>query len=389
MEPKPLGIAIIGAGAIADVHIQAYLKFPELCRVRAVCDLYPQKAQELIDRYGLDAQACEDCHQALEREDIDAVSICLPPSAHAQTAVESLNAGKHVICEKPMAGSLEECDQMIRAAQENGRLLSVVAQNRYKTPNQKVKKLLEEGAIGPVLFGTINSLWWRGENYYDLWWRGTWEKESGGCVTNHAVHHIDLMQWMLGMPQWVSAVITNVGHSNSQCEDAAVAVMGYPGSMVQLTASLVTHNEAQEIIFQGRKGGISVPWQASASKALPNGFPEPDTDQVDALNRRYKELPDLELEGHPAQIGNFLNAILGREKLEIDGLQGRNTIELIAAIYKSAATGQRVDLPISDQDVFYKKGGIAATMPHFHEKTKSVENFQATKPISLGRDVGK
>ena len=168
-----------------------------------------------------------------------------------------------------------------------------------------------------------------------------------------------------------------------------MAVMGYPGSMVQLTASLVTHNEAQEIIFQGRKGGISVPWQASASKALPNGFPEPDTDQVDALNRRYKELPDLELEGHPAQIGNFLNAILGREKLEIDGLQGRNTIELIAAIYKSAATGQRVDLPISEQDVFYKKGGIAATMPHFHEKTKSVENFQPTKPISLGRDVGK
>ena len=232
-----------------------------------------------------------------------------------------------------MAGSLEECDQMIRAAQENGRLLSVVAQNRYKTPNQKVKKLLEEGAIGPVLFGTINSLWWRGENYYDLWWRGTWEKESGGCVTNHAVHHIDLMQWMLGMPQWVSAVITNVGHSNSQCEDAAVAVMGYPGSMVQLTASLVTHNEAQEIIFQGRKGGISVPWQASASKALPNGFPQPDTDQVDALNRRYTEPPDLERDGHPHPSGHFPNAILGREELDSEGPTLRTTIAILHVNY--------------------------------------------------------
>ena len=389
MEPKPLGIAIIGAGAIADVHIQAYLKFPELCRVRAVCDLYPQKAQELIDRYGPDAQACEDYHQALEREDIDAVSICLPPSAHAQTAVDALDGGKHVLCEKPMAGSLEECDLMLDAARRNGRLLSIVAQNRYKTPNQKVKRLLEEGAIGPVLMGVVNSLWWRGENYYDLWWRGTWEKESGGCVTNHAVHHLDLLLWMMGMPQWVSAVIANLGHSNSQCEDAAVAVLGYPGAMVQFNANLLTHDEAQELQFQGRKGGIGVPWRASASKALPNGFPEPDAQQADALNQRYKELPDLTLEGHPAQVENFLQAIRGEATLEIDGLQGRNTMELIAAIYKSARTGRRVELPISTQDVFYKKGGIAATMPHFHEKTKSVENFQPTKPISLGRDVGR
>ena len=138
-----------------------------------------------------------------------------------------------------------------------------------------------------MLFATVNSLWWRGENYYDIWWRGTWEKESGGCVTNHAVHHIDLLQWMLGMPQTVDAVIANVGHSNSECEDVATAVLRYPQTMVQLTASLVTHNEAQELIFQGEKASVSVPWQVSAAKALPNGFPEEDTATEQAIQQQY------------------------------------------------------------------------------------------------------
>ena len=389
MPEKKLGIAIIGAGAIAEVHIQAYLQYKDLCEVRAVCDLFTDKANALIDRYQLPAQALKDFHEALARPDIDAVSICLPPSAHASTAIDALQAGKHVICEKPMAGSLEECDAMLQAAQASGCLLSIVAQNRYKTPHQKVKHLLEEGALGRVLFATVNSLWWRGENYYDIWWRGTWEKESGGCVTNHAVHHIDLLQWMLGMPQTVDAVIANVGHSNSECEDVATAVLRYPQTMVQLTASLVTHNEAQELIFQGEKASVSVPWQVSAAKALPNGFPEEDTATEQAIQQQYEALPYLPVEGHPAQIGNFLRAIRGEEPLGIDGQQGRNTIELIAAIYKSAATGQTVHLPLTPDDVFYRKGGIASVMPHFHEKTKSIDNFAPTKPITLGRDVGR
>lgn len=389
MKDQKLGIAILGAGAIADVHIQAYLAYPELCEVRAVCDTFPEKARELIETRHLPAKAYADLQEVLELENIDAVSICLPPSMHAKAAVDALAAKKHVLCEKPMAGSLEECDEMIRAAKENGRLLGIVAQNRYKTPHQKVKRLLEEGAIGKVLFTTVNSLWWRGENYYDIWWRGTWEKESGGCVCNHAVHHIDLMQWMLGMPGSVTAVLSNVGHSNSECEDLATAVLRYPQSVVQLTASLVTHSEAQELIFQGEKASISVPWQVAASKPLANGFPEPDEETRKAIEEQYKALPELPVEGHPAQIGNFLRAALGQEELLVDGVQGRNTIELITAIYESSCNQKTVELPLRPDDVFYRKGGIAASMPHFHEKSKSIDNFAKTKPISLGRDVGR
>lgn len=168
------------------------------------------------------AKAYKDCREAIASGGIDAVSICLPPQMHAEIAVEALRSGCHVICEKPMACSLEECDAMIAAARESGKLLSVVVQNRCKTPNQKVKKILDEGLIGKVLFATVDSLWWRGQSYYDLWWRGTWDKESSGAMASHGVHHIDLMQWMLGMPESVYAVIRNVGHDNSECEDLAL-----------------------------------------------------------------------------------------------------------------------------------------------------------------------
>ena len=147
MENKKLGIAIIGAGAIAGVHIDAYKTFSKRCEVRAVCDIFVEKAQQLIDYYDLpNAVAVKDFHDILSDDCIDAVSICLPPSLHAPTAVDCLKGGKHVICEKPMAGSLEECDQMIRAAEENGKILSIVTQNRYKTPHMKTKWLLDAGA---------------------------------------------------------------------------------------------------------------------------------------------------------------------------------------------------------------------------------------------------
>ena len=390
MEQKKIGIAIIGAGAIADVHIKAYAQYPDLCEVRAVCDLFPEKAEQLIQANGLAAaKAYKDCREAIVSGGIDAVSICLPPQMHAEIAVEALHSGCHVICEKPMACSLEECDAMIAAAKESGKILSVVVQNRCKTPNQKVKKILDEGLIGKVLFATVDSLWWRGQSYYDLWWRGTWDKESSGAMASHGVHHIDLMQWMLGMPESVYAVIRNVGHDNSECEDLGVAILNYPDKLVRLTTSIVNHDEAQEIQFNGEKASIAVPWKVASNTSMVNGFPEENSEEEAKLQKYYDELPDLEREGHPAQLLNFLRAIRGEEALFVDGTEGRKTIELITAIYKSANTGTTVTLPIACDDVYYQRGGFAKVMPHFHEKHRSVENFVGAKPITLGRDVGK
>ena len=148
-----------------------------------------------------------------------------------------------------MATSLEECDAMIRAAAQNGKLLSVVAQNRYKTAMMKLKAVLDSGLAGKILHAQVDSFWWRGANYYDLWWRGTWEKEGGGCTLNHAVHHIDLFQWMVGIPDEIQAVIRNINHENSEVEDFSTAVLLYnDGKVGQINSSLVHHGENQRLI---------------------------------------------------------------------------------------------------------------------------------------------
>jgi len=382
-------IAIIGTGAVAEIHIQAFKAFQDRCEVRVLADLYPEKAEKLAEKHGISAVVCKDYREAVTRDDIDLVSICLPPSVHAEAAIAALEAGKHVIVEKPMASSLEECDAMIQAARKSGRILASIAQNRYKIPMMKLKKILESGVAGRVLHATANSLWWRGQNYYDIWWRGTWNAEAGGCTMNHAVHHIDLLRWALGMPKEVTAVFTNANHDNSETEDLSIAILHYPkGALAQITASIVDHGEEQELVFQAERARISVPWRVKACLPLENGFPKDDPDTERELQGLYDALPAIPYEGHPGQIDNILQAIEEKAPLLVDGKEGRATLELIMGIYKSAATRTTVQFPLQKNDPMYRKETMLGMMPRFHKKTKSIENF-ATSTITLGRDMGR
>lgn len=381
-------IGIIGTGAIASAHLDAYRQFPERSEVVAVCDMFEDKAQSFVKQYSLSAAVYSDYTKMLSNPGIDAVSICLPPSLHAQATIDALEHGKHVLVEKPMASSLEECDRMIEAAQRNGKILSVVCQNRFKTPVARVKKMVDSGAVGKVLLATFNSLWWRGETYYDLFWRGTWEQESGGCFLNHSVHHVDLMHMLFGVPKTVRGFITNLGHDNSQCEDLGFALFDYGNMIVNFTSSLISHGEKQTISIQGKNGSLEIPWSVEAFKPSPNGFPEQDREAITRLQGLYDSLPQLPYEGHPAQIRNFLCAIGGEEPLIIDGNEGRSTLELIIAVYKSSVLGKPVTLPILKDDLFYRKESMLSCMPRFHEKKRSVDNFGPSSGISLGRDMG-
>jgi predicted dehydrogenase len=190
------------------------------------------------------------------------------------------------------------------------------------------------------------------------------------------------------MPRSVAALIGNVAHDNSECEDLGIAILEYEGFLAQVTASLVTHDEEQEIVFQTERGRLSVPWKTAASRALANGFPEEDRETADCLARAYEDLPPLDLEGHPAQIRNFLDTLEGRDELLITAQDGRNVIELIMAIYKAAQSRSPVDLPIPENDAFYRRDTMLAAMPRFHRKTRSVERSEILE-IKLGRDVGR
>nr|WP_154959708.1 Gfo/Idh/MocA family oxidoreductase [Paenibacillus xylanexedens] len=380
-----INVAIIGAGAISNAHISAYMKFPERCRIVVVVDVYMEKAQKRIEEYGLhDAVAVADYHELLQN-DIDLVSICTPPYTHASIACDFMKAGKHVLVEKPMASSLEEADQMLKAAQDRGTLLSVIAQNRFTTPMMKLKSVLDSRHMGPILHVQVDSYWWRGHSYYDLWWRGTWEKEGGGCTLNHAVHHLDAMLWMMGAPIEVQAMMANTAHDNAEVEDISMAMLRFSqGAVGMITSSVVHHGEEQQLIFQGKEARVSVPWKVVASTSQSNGFPEPNPDLERKLQQEYDALPEVIHSGHAGQVENVLDAIEYGTSLVVDGESGRNTLELIVGIYKSASTGEKVVFPIPSDDTFYSRESMMRHVVHFYEKKSSVENFEDIG-ITLGR----
>ncbi|SNY68481.1 Gfo/Idh/MocA family protein [Enterobacter sp. CC120223-11] len=386
-----LRVAIVGTGNISHNHIQGYLEMSERCQIVALVDIYPEKAEEKKTRYALrEARVYSSHQQMLEQEpDVDIVDVCTPPYVHAEISIDALHAGKHVLCEKPMAASLEECDAMIAAQQASGKTLSIIAQNRFTDAFWRLKAAVDSGLAGKICHAQVDSFWWRGHCYYDLWWRGTWEKEGGGCTLNHAVHHIDAVQWMLGFPSEVVAMMSNVAHDNAEVEDLSAAIFRYPsGAITQLTASVVHHGEDQKMVIQGEKACISAPWDVFASQSADNGFPQDahNTALEDQLQTLFTGTPKLRWTLHAGQIDNFIRAIETQTTPLVDGLQGKRSLEIITAIYKSAITRSVVTLPIAPDDAFYRTGGLTARAPRFHEKSSSVANFSEVGAIPLGKN---
>ncbi|MDC3417577.1 Gfo/Idh/MocA family protein [Aquibacillus salsiterrae] len=380
-----VNVAIVGVGAISSAHIKGYQEFQGNCNIVALCDIYPEKAKKSVKEYNLAAEVYDDYKEMLKRDDIDLVSVCTPPYTHAQISVDCLDAGKHVLVEKPMASSLEECDAMNEAATRNNKILSVVAQNRFTNPMMKLKNVLNTKLMGAIVHTQVDSYWWRGYSYYDLWWRGTWEKEGGGCTLNHAVHHIDIFKWMNGMPSEVTAVTSNASHDNAEVEDISVAICRYDtGALAQITSSVIHHGEEQQLIFQGKNARVSAPWKLKASKSLENGFPEEDKELEEKIQKIYDEQQSIPYEGHTGQIHDVLLAVNGENEVLIDGFQGRETLELITAIYQSASLGQTIKLPLEKDAPFYTRDGVLKNTTYFFEKKNTVENFLDNKITTGG-----
>ena len=391
-ESSMIKVAIVGTGGISHAHIRAYLQFPDRCRIAALVDIVPGKAEQVRQQYQLDAKVYLDHHDILD-QDIDLVDVCTPPFVHAEISINALHSGKNVVCEKPMAASLEECDRMLKARDESGKILSIIAQNRFRKPIRDLKALLDSGIPGKIRHAQINSFWYRGHSYYDLWWRGTWEKEGGGCTLNHAVHHIDMLGWMMGTPKRVTGVLANTAHDNAEVEDLSVSVMEYENALATVTASVVHHGEEQALIFQCEKAKVAAPYSVFASQLMPNAFPlkEPDPAIQAQADEYLKSLPPIPWEMHTGQLENVLTALETGGNVAITGEDGRRTIELITAIYQAGSTRVPAELPIRPGDPFYTVDGIRAHVPHFYRKTASVENQQGELTFggSFGEDKRK
>lgn len=378
-------VAIIGVGAISDSHMEGFAAFPEYCRIAALVDRMPERAAKKAAWHHLDGVSIYSSidEMVTAEETITLASICLPPSLHCETAVKLLERGIHVLCEKPLAPTLEECDRMLAAAERGGAILSAVAQNRFKADVVKAKKLVDSGILGKTYFAQVYSLWWRGTNYYNLEWRGRWETEGGGCTMIHGIHHIDLFLWLMGDVESVAAAAGNQAHDNSEVEDISMSMVRFKsGAMGSVVCSILHHGEEQRLILDSEWGSVGLPLQLHANRQMENGFPE---ENMPLLTRMQSFCDNITLEytGHQAQIKDVLEAIReGRPPL-VTGVDGRRAIEFITAVYQSAFTGKTVFFPVGENDPFYSKAGFSDSAVRYYEKTVSVAAFNNDK-IQVG-----
>jgi UDP-N-acetyl-2-amino-2-deoxyglucuronate dehydrogenase len=257
---------LIGCGRVAPRHASAVQELPNANLV-AVADLIESRVQRYASEYG--AEAFLDYRNLLEQKDIDIVNICTPSGTHTQIAIDAMQAGKHVIVEKPIALSLEDADRMITTAKVEGVKLCVVLQNRYNQPIIDLRQIVDEGRIGKLLLGNATVRWYRPQEYYEDGWHGTLSMD-GGALMNQSIHHIDALQWFMGEVQSVFAFTGTLAHF-MEAEDTGVAVIRFKsGGLGVVEGSTITYPQNLEgsLALFGEKGSVKVGGTALNRKVL-------------------------------------------------------------------------------------------------------------------------
>ena len=342
---KPLYFGIIGVGNIARNHIAAIKETPGAALV-AVADCDPERARAFAAEHGGTWYA--DYHDLLARDDVDAVAICTPHDLHAPMTCDAAAAHKHVLCEKPMARNVAECDAMIAACERAGVTLGVIFQSRFEPIAQKTKTLIDDGRLGRLLWGSASTIWYRTEEYYrSTPWRGTWAHEGGGALINQASHAIDLLIWLAGMPTRVTAQARTLNHA-IEVEDGGIAILEYDDNRLGfIQATTVAYpGYPERLEFYGTRGGaVFHKGQGRLEWHLLD--PREDGEEQAEVSSGASRPMDISATGHIAQFQDFATAIRERRRPLVDGYEGRKSIEIVEAIYRSARTNAPVSLPLT------------------------------------------
>jgi len=340
-----LHFGIIGVGNIAQNHIAAIEETPGAVLV-AVADCDPERARSFAAEHG--GTAYTDYRDLLTRDDVDAVAICTPHDLHAPMTCDAAAAHKHVLCEKPMARTVAECDAMIAACERAGVTLGVIFQSRFELLARKVKTLIDDGRLGPLLWVSANTIWYRTDEYYrSAPWRGTWAREGGGVLINQAIHTIDQLLWYTGMPVRVTAQTRTLHHS-IEVEDCALAILEYAdnrlGFIQGTTVAYPGYPERLE--FYGARGSaIFHKGQGKLEWHLLD--PREDGEEKAEVKSGAARPMDIGTAGHIAQFQDFAAAIREHRRPVVDGHEGRMSIEVVEAVYRSARANMPVSLPLT------------------------------------------
>jgi predicted dehydrogenase len=337
-----LKFGIIGIGSIAPIHVAAIKSTPNM-ELAAVATRNKEHGESFVSKHG--GKWYDDYHQLLESDDVDVISICTPHHMHAQMTIDAAEAGKHVLCEKPMAINVNECDKMINACKKANVTLGVIFQCRFEPLSLQLKAAFNESRLGRLLLASANTLWFRDEEYYsNSTWRGKKSYEGGGVFINQAIHAIDLLLWLTGMPDRVTAKTRTLNHK-IEVEDCGLAILeyakGYLG-LIQAT-TCAYHGYPERLEFYGARG--SVIYHKGQGK-LEWHLIDPSEDRIDEAVSNCNAANSLSFNVNPmiAEYQDFASAIRKGHHPLIDGYEGRRSIELIEAIYRSAYEDKTIEL---------------------------------------------
>lgn len=339
-----LNVALMGAGRIAKRHCEV-LSSEDLSEfaIAGICDPQFDRAESLGKKYGVPYFGS--IHDLIDHcPEVDVISVLTESGNHAKHVLEVASYGKHLVVEKPMALSLDDADQMIRACDENDVRLFIVKQNRFNAPVLKAREVMDSGGFGKMVMGTVRVRWCRPQEYYDQdAWRGTWALD-GGVLANQASHHIDILEWFMGDVESVFAY-SSTALVNIEAEDTAVVVLKFRSGalgVIEATTAVRPENLEGSLSLIGDKGSVEIGgtalnevrvWKFANSVESEEGIDELSTDP-----------PDVYGFGHAAYYRHVAEALSGRAGQLVDGLAGRKSLELITAIYESIETGKEVRL---------------------------------------------
>ena len=346
------GFALIGCGMVGQHHITAIDGVPG-ARLVAVCDVAEATARSFGEQAGVPWYI--DYREMAKRPEIDVVNVCTPSGLHMEPALACIAAGKHIVVEKPLEITLDRCDRIIEAAEKAGVQVATIFPSRFGDAAVELKKAVEAGRFGKLTLGDAHVRWWRTQEYYDGGgWRGTWKLDGGGALINQSIHGVDLIQWYMGDAKAVTAVAGCLAHERIEVEDAAIVAIewanGALGMIQGTTAAWPGFRRRIEIAGDAgsaimEEDSIIKHWEFRKRRARDARIRQTLTEGEHGSGA--SDPMAFSPENHRRQLADFVKALRKGTRPLVDGLEGRKSLEIILAAYKSAESGRRVELPIN------------------------------------------
>lgn len=352
---EKLKFALIGCGRISYKHVEGIVANKDEAVLTAVCDIITENAEkrkieyeEKVQDTNIKVTVYKDYKEMLDKEDIDVVVIGTESGYHAEIAIYCMNKGKHVIVEKPMALSIEDADEMIKVSKANGVKLCVSHQNRFNKPIQLMRRALEEGRFGKLINGTARILWNRNMDYYlQAPWRGTWQLD-GGTLMNQCIHNIDLLQWMLGGEIDTVYSMSDTFIRDIEAEDFGAILIKFKNGaigIVEGSACVYPKNLEETLSVFGENGTVCIGGIA-VNKIENWRFSDNKDSEEEMLSNQEKDPDTVYGFGHKLLFKDMIEAIKNNREPLINGEEGKKSVKIILAAYKSRLTGLPVKFPL-------------------------------------------